>query len=156
MRAVVDTRIICLCYLYFLCFAVDGAILRLGNPLQWKASQPFLQYVRHSGVDQFIRHYKRCQGIESPLFVWGDDIEYGIFHRNLRNNNFDIVLNASKIRENLISYEIECKDLPIGCEWQPEYGSWMVEAVPRSPFGSYLSDLLNVEGSMQLRRKRLH
>jgi hypothetical protein len=32
----------------------------------------------------------------------------------------------------------------------------MVEAVPRDPFGSSLSDLMNVEKSMQLRRKRLH
>ena len=32
----------------------------------------------------------------------------------------------------------------------------MVEAVPRNPYGSYVSDLVNVEKSMQLRRKRLH
>lgn len=43
------------------------------------------------------------------------------------------------------------------CEWQPEYGSWMVEAVPLRPFESNtINDLLNVEKSMQLRRKRLH
>lgn len=30
------------------------------------------------------------------------------------------------------------------------------KAVPRNPFGSYVSDLMNVEKSMQLRRKRLH
>ena len=30
------------------------------------------------------------------------------------------------------------------------------QGVPRNPFGSYVSDLLNVEKSMNLRRKRLH
>ena len=30
------------------------------------------------------------------------------------------------------------------------------QGVPRNPFGSYASDLLNVEKSMNLRRKRLH
>ena len=39
---------------------------------------------------------------------------------------------------------------------QPEYGSWMIEAVPRDPYGGYISDLLLVEKNMQLRRKRLH
>ena len=32
----------------------------------------------------------------------------------------------------------------------------MIEAVPRDPYGGYISDLLLVEKNMQLRRKRLH
>lgn len=135
--------------------ASQAAILRVGNPLQWHASKPFLQHVRLSGVEQFINHYKRCEGSELPLFVWGDEIEYGVFRRDDRQH-FDLALNATQIREKLTHIEKKCADLPIGCEWQPEYGSWMVEAVPRSPFGSYVSDLPNVEKSMQLRRKRLH
>lgn len=146
--------------LSIVCLAVhlivsQAAILRVGNPLQWHTSKPFLQHVRLSGVEQFINHYKRCEGSELPLFVWGDEIEYGVFRRN-DQQHFDLALNATQIRETLTHLEKKCADLPIGCEWQPEYGSWMVEAVPRSPFGSYVSDLPNVEKSMQLRRKRLH
>lgn len=132
-----------------------GAILRVGNPLHWVQSKPFLNFVRLSGVDQFIQHYQRCKGVELPLFVWGDEIEYGVFRPN-KIGHFDLALNATDIRNYLIQQEKRHSDLPIGCEWQPEYGSWMVEAVPRSPYGSYVSDLLNVEKSMQLRRKRLH
>lgn len=132
-----------------------AAILRVGNPLPWVAARPILQYVRASGVEQFVNHYQRCKGLELPMFVWGDEIEYGVFRKN-NENHFDLSLNATKLREQLIQNERQSSDLPIGCEWQPEYGSWMVEAVPKSPYGSYVSDLLNIEKSMQLRRKRLH
>lgn len=150
-----DSHLLFIVCLAVHCYASQAALLRVGNPLQWQASKPFLQHVRLSGVEQFINHYKRCEGSELPLFVWGDEIEYGVFRRNDRRH-FDLALNATQIRETLTQLEKNCTDLPIGCEWQPEYGSWMVEAVPRSPYGSYVSDLPNVEKSMQLRRKRLH
>lgn len=47
------------------------------------------------------------------------------------------------------SYESE------GCNWVPEYGAWMVEATPRRPYSGYSVDLLRVERSMRLRRKRI-
>ena len=71
--------------------------------------------------------------------------------------HFDLSLRGSEIREQLSASEKKLAGhYPIGCEWQPEYGAWMVEAIPRNPYGSYVSDLINVEKSMQLRRKRLH
>jgi len=30
----------------------------------------------------------------------------------------------------------------LGCTWQPEFGSWMVESTPNRPYGSYAHDLL--------------
>jgi glutamate--cysteine ligase catalytic subunit len=129
--------------------------LRLGNPLRWQQSKPFLQHVRKSGVNQFISHYQRCKDFELSHFYWGDEIEYGIFVLNGKGN-YDLSYAGTKIRERLAKEEKNYADLPIGCEWQPEYGAWMVEAVPKNPYGSYISDLLNVEKSMQLRRKRLH
>lgn len=141
-----------------LCFLShhDAAFLRAGTPLSWTQAKIHMHQVRLGGVEQFINHYQRCQGIEMPLFLWGDEIEYGIFSKN-KHANYDLHMNATKIREHLSHAErIAYHDMPIGCEWQPEYGSWMVEAVPKNPYGSYVSDLLNVEKSMQLRRKRLH
>ncbi len=143
------------CFLYEVCF-LYAAILRVGNPLRWIQSKPHLQSVRLAGVRQFISHYQRCQSLELPHFYWGDEIEYGVFSRNTSNRHFDLSLSSTKIREFLSKQEKQYSDLPIGCEWQPEYGAWMVEAVPKNPYGSYVSDLCNVEKSMQLRRKRLH
>jgi glutamate--cysteine ligase catalytic subunit len=136
---------------------LNSAILRLGNPLNWLKSKPYLQSVRASGYNQFLIHYLRSKDIQTPLFLWGDEIEYGIFKASEINGHYDLSLNATATRERLTKEEeLLHNDLPIGCEWQPEYGSWMIEAVPRNPYGSYISDLLNVEKSLQLRRKRLH
>ncbi len=138
-------------------FQSSASFLRLGRPLVWKKSLPHLHSVRLGGVQQFIKHYQRCSSLELPQFYWGDEIEYGVFALNSRLN-YDLSKRGTKIRERLSKQEKTSyySDLPIGCEWQPEYGSWMVESVPKNPYGSYLSDLMNVEKSMQLRRKRLH
>lgn len=42
-----------------------------------------------------------------------------------------------------------------GCKWVPEYGAWMVEATPSTPYRGFVNDLLRVERNMRLRRKRL-
>jgi glutamate--cysteine ligase catalytic subunit len=151
---VVFLALLWLCY----CYQCNSlAFLRAGRPLSLIQSKQHLHYVRLSGVNQFIQHYQRCTGLELPHFYWGDEIEYGIFRRNVKNN-YDLSLTGAKVRESLAKLEKSSvyNDLPIGCQWQPEYGSWMIESVPKNPYGSYLSDLLNVEKSMQLRRKRLH
>lgn len=135
---------------------VQSAILRVGNPLSWPAARPYLLSVRTDGYKQFLSHYKRSQDIETPLFLWGDELEYGLLQFDRANNRYDLYKNSAKIRENLLKLEASLRgDLPIGCEWHPEYGSWMIEATPHSPYGSYLADLLNVQKSMSLRRKRL-
>jgi glutamate--cysteine ligase catalytic subunit len=42
-----------------------------------------------------------------------------------------------------------------GFNWVPEYGAWMVEGMPARPYTGYTIDLLRVERSMRLRRKRM-
>jgi glutamate--cysteine ligase catalytic subunit len=136
----------------------DAGFLRAGRPLPMLESRRYLQKVRTDGVQQFLAHHQRCSNLEMPLFYWGDEIEYGVFKKSdISKKHYDLHLDATAIRGRLSKFEKKFyHDLPIGCEWQPEYGSWMVESVPKNPYGSYISDLINVEKSMQLRRKRLH
>lgn len=138
-------------------YHVQSAILRKGNPLKWNDAKPYLKHVRKSGVKQFLNHYNRVKDIKSPKFFWGDELEYGIFQYNKNINSYDLSLQRGvEIQEYLEGIENNLLDLPAGCLWQPEYGSWMVETVPRNPYDGYVSTLLLVEKSMQLRRKRLH
>ncbi|RYY80411.1 hypothetical protein EON63_16810, partial [archaeon] len=132
-----------------------AAILRVGTPVPWLQSKPYLNYIRLTGAQQFLEHYKRCKGYRSEGFFWGDEIEYGLFYRS-KGGHYDLYMNATTLREQLTQAERTYVDLPIGCEWQPEYGSWMIESVPRNPYGNTLGDLLNVEKSLMLRRKRMH
>jgi glutamate--cysteine ligase catalytic subunit len=135
---------------------IRAGVLRVGNPLLWERARPHLSLVRTSGVEQFMNHYIRSRDVETPLFLWGDELEYGIFRYDKNRNRFDLSLRGKEIRDMLAEKEKGLSNLPSGCEWQPEYGSWMVEAVPRDPYRGYVSDLLLVEKSMQMRRKRLH
>lgn len=106
---------------------------------------------------QFLNHYQRIRNVETPLFLWGDEIEYGIFARH-GSSNYDLALGrGTEIRQYLANLENNTSSPSVtAAEWQPEYGSWMVEAVPRDPYDGYVADLLQVEKSLQWRRRRLH
>jgi len=189
--------------LLLLCFSVvHAALLRVGNPLSFAKSKPHLAQVRMSGVNQFVNHYHRTQRVETPRFLWGDEVEYGVFTRTdgddaaadgkisaagggsavdyraqPKNGKYDLSLRGAEIREYLSALEEKsAKDLANACSaqgktcdtsgvakkgelqclWTPEYGAWMVEAVPAAPYDGYAEDLLLCEQSMNLRRQRLH
>jgi glutamate--cysteine ligase catalytic subunit len=101
--------------------------------------------------------------VATPEFLWGDEIEYGIFRRQQslspgKEMHYDLSLRGAEIREylNQVEGENDLLQQRMGCNWTPEYGSWMVEAVPRDPYGGRVGNLFDVEKSMQMRRKRLH
>jgi glutamate--cysteine ligase catalytic subunit len=139
---------------------IESAILRTGTPLRWNdaLNSGALSYVRRAGVTQFLSHYHKSRLIETPSFLWGDEIEYGVFGRSAATGHMDLRLRGAEIIEQLARLETERTDPQgeDGCDWQPEYGSWMVEAVPRLPYGGYVSDLHGVERSLQRRRRRIH
>ena len=234
--------VLCLCI-----SVIQAAILRLGNPVSFTDSKPHLVQVRMSGVDQFVNHYQRAQRVQMPRFLWGDEVEYGVFgraevesdsdsdeddeddedeaeegsdkeksvtkhadttaddkdsghsnassipiDRNAQSKSvYDLSLRGAEIREYLSVLEEHiahdqalhapsaasdstnadhkssahtstspsidvAKDGALACLWTPEYGAWMVEAVPAAPYDGYAADLLLTEKSMKLRRQRLH
>ena len=79
---------------YFAWFTVlesgEGAILKLGTPLLWKDSLPYLRYVRRHGVSQFIKKYEKCKDVECDELLWGDEIEYGIFAFDSQRKAYDL------------------------------------------------------------------
>lgn len=56
---------------------------------------------------------------------------------------------VSRHREDQHAYRSE------GCQWMPEYGSWMLEGTPKVPLRGLTTHLARVERNMRLRRKRL-
>lgn len=95
-----------------------GGILRTGNPLSWNIAKPVLNSVRLSGIKQFIYHYNRSKDIKTPLFLWGDELEYGLFGYDEKSNRFDLSLRGRDIRDELLILERGLTDLKSGCEWQ--------------------------------------
>ena len=110
---------------------IYSGILRVGNPLPWHSAKPVLNVVRTSGIEQFINHYVRSKDVETPLFLWGDEVEYGLFRYDATTGRYDLSMCGKEVKELLVEKEQRLKGLTSGCEWQPEFGSWMVEAVPR-------------------------
>jgi hypothetical protein len=67
-------------------------------------------------------------------------------------NNRD---NLKKKKKELNSEVCPVEDKIDWCEYQPEYGAWMIEAIPSRPYGGSTVDLLDVEKNMKIRRDRL-
>eukprot|EP00606_Chrysophyceae_sp_TOSAG23-5_P001247 GSChrysophyteH2.ASY1.ANO1.920.1 assembled CDS len=131
--------------------------LKAGNPLSFDESKKHIKKVRASGLQQFLNHYNRCKKVQTPRFLWGDELEYGVFSKKGDSVMYDLTLRGHEIRAYLAALEDNThSEQTLGCSWMPEYGAWMVEAVPAAPYNGYVQDLLLVEQSMQLRRQRLH
>jgi glutamate--cysteine ligase catalytic subunit len=101
----------------------NAAILKVGTPLPWNAAKPHLTYVRDHGVKQFFNQYQRMKSWKSPEFLWGDEIEVGVFKKD-STGKFDLSLRGPELLRDLTTNKnaVNEKD----CDFQPEYGAWMV------------------------------
>ena len=127
-----------------------------GTPLAWKDSITFLKYVREHGVKQFISTYKKVKDRKNDKLLWGDEIEYMILKFDHSKKKVYIALRAKEVIGTLEAEERELEKLGKSTTaWRPEYGNWMVEAVPRKPYGGQTSDLCTVVQNMHERRERI-
>lgn len=130
-------------------------LLKVGVPKTWEESKKDLRYIRRAGVRQFISTYNRVKDLKGDNLLWGDEIEYGIFHLDHESKKVRIALRGKEVMDELNRREKLNEDMAEGCTFVPEYGAWMVEATPDRPYTGYTSDLLRVERNMRLRRKRM-
>jgi len=130
-------------------------LLKVGVPQPWGESKKNTNYVRKAGVRQFISTYNRVKDLKTDEFLWGDEVEYGIFHVDANKKEIRLSLRAKEVMDELNAKEELHEHRMEGCNWVPEYGSWMIEATPRRPYTGYANDLLRVERNMRLRRRRL-
>ncbi|RHY30652.1 hypothetical protein DYB32_004156 [Aphanomyces invadans] len=133
-------------------------LLVVGTPLPWEDALEWLNHVRHNGILQFLETFHRVKDITGDVLKWGDELEYGIFVLDDDTKTAKLSLRATEILNELLEKEKKFHredHVEEGCNWVPEYGAWMVEATPSTPYGGFSSDLRRVEPSMRLRRARL-
>ncbi|KAL7567602.1 hypothetical protein ACA910_000199 [Epithemia clementina (nom. ined.)] len=129
-------------------------LLKVGVPKTWEDSKQNLKYIRQAGVRQLISTYNRVKDLRGDELLWGDEIEYGIFRADHANKKVRLSLRGSEImtelnrQESMYTSENEVA-------FVPEYGAWMCEATPARPYTGYTADLLRVERSMRMRRRRM-
>jgi glutamate--cysteine ligase catalytic subunit len=134
-------------------------LLSLGTPLQWQESLPHHDYIKHHGVIQFINIYNTMKNRSNDIFLWGDEVEHMILQYDHTNSNVYLSLRAPQILEELESAIKQHNELDDKVSWNasfvPEYGSFMIEAIPANPYGGYTADLRIVEANMKLRREMI-
>eukprot|EP00536_Pseudo-nitzschia_multiseries_P008446 jgi/Psemu1/319394/estExt_fgenesh1_pm.C_2140008 len=136
-------------------FSLNMGLLKVGVPKSWEDSQNDLEYIRKAGIRQFISTYNRVKDLKGDELLWGDEIEYGIFHLDPETKKIRLSLRAKDVMDELNQKEAEHCQIVEGCNWVPEYGAWMLEATPNRPYTGFSTDLLRVERNMRLRRKRI-
>lgn len=129
-------------------------LLKVGRPLSWKDSKEHNEYIRRHGVIQFLKTLDRGVELSDDRLYYGDEVEYALCKLDAAARTVRLSLRAEEVLEMLRKRE-QTHTQQRGCTWHQEYGSWMVEATPSTPYGGYTSSLLEVEQNMRLRRSRL-
>lgn len=74
-------------------------LLKVGVPKSWDDSKKNLGYIRNAGVKQFISTYNRVKDLKGDELLWGDEIEYGVFHVDPETKRVRLSLRAKEVSE---------------------------------------------------------
>ena len=72
-------------------------LLKVGVPKTWDDSKKNLGYIRNAGVRQFISTYNRVKDLRGDELLWGDEIEYGVFHIDPETKKTRLALRAKEV-----------------------------------------------------------
>ncbi|KAL1915696.1 uncharacterized protein VTP21DRAFT_6455 [Calcarisporiella thermophila] len=137
---------------------ITMGLLSLGTPLSWNKAKLFADHVRQHGIDQFLNNYQKVKDKSKDRLLWGDEVEYMVVHFDDESKNARLSLRVFEFLDELQKEENESQaghnPTKLLTAWRPEYGRYMLEGTPGSPYGSTLRELLLVEENMRLRREQ--
>lgn len=89
-------------------------------------------YKKH-GLKQFLNLYEahKNRQIKNENLHWGEEVEYSLFYFDVNTNQVKLMNDGCRLIQ---EFNEEYKDEDI--QLQPEFGNWMVEAVPAKPYNS--------------------
>ena len=134
-----------------------GYLKTAGAPLKFADLVKVMRYIKKHGVIQFCNLYQkfkdRTVSPGEPL-KWGDELEYHLVHFDHGSKKARLLLNAKELQE-AFNGLVESKDAKIkerNVLFQPEYGAWMIEVIPKMPCGSIsLKEIASVEANFKAR-----
>ncbi|KAH7916569.1 glutamate-cysteine ligase-domain-containing protein [Hygrophoropsis aurantiaca] len=132
-------------------------LLYLGTPLTWEEAKKYADHVRYHGITQFLHTWDRLKDRCGDELLWGDEVEYMVISFDNEDKNAKLSLRQTEILAKLSKIvrdlsdddEIEISSVPT---FHPEYGRYMLESTPGSPYTGSIPDLLSVEANMRYRR----
>jgi len=131
-----------------------GLLSQLGETYTFEEAKKFFEEIKHKGVIQFLKLYQKFhqKKLTNPPVLWGDEIETHILNMNPETKEVKLQCDIQYIYN---KFEEINKAQTQEFQIQPEYGAWMLETVPTSPF-KYCCDLVPVLKNMALRRSVLN
>ncbi|KAF4567620.1 hypothetical protein EYR40_006621 [Pleurotus pulmonarius] len=131
-------------------------LLALGTPLPWNEAKQYADHVRYHGITQFLHTWNRLKDRQGDELLWGDEIEYMVVvledaakSARLSLRQTEILDRLSRIVDDISS---ECPKSISVPTFHPEYGRYMLESTPGSPYTGSIPDILSVEANMRYRR----
>jgi glutamate--cysteine ligase catalytic subunit len=113
----------------------------------------YIAYIKEHGIIQFLNIYARLKDRTNDLFLWGDEIEGQLLYFPSHAPTVKVILGAYDVIEAVERLQSVLDESERNAFFLPEYGRHMVEATPRRPYGSFTSDLSQVEVNMRKRRE---
>jgi len=99
-----------------------GYLADTAHPLNYEQTKALARYIKEHGIIQFLHLYKKFKDLQQENIFWGDELELHLLNINPLPR---LQLNSEYIFNSLISDHFTL---------QPEYGAWMLEAVPSKPY----------------------
>lgn len=131
-------------------------LLSLGTPLSWEDTKKVASQVRNHGITQFLHTWDRLKDKNGDELLWGDEIEYMVVALDDETKTAKLSLRQTeilaKLQEIVLNISSETDSSIAVPAFHPEYGRYMLESTPGSPFTGSISDLLAVEKNMRFRR----
>ena len=103
--------------------------------LSWEESIEYQEQVKSYGIQQACNLYKTFKDLnkKGDELKWGEEIEYEVVTMDKRDKGIKIHAEGYQI----IEEQLHERDDIEGFIFQPEFGSWMIEAVPDKPYKLY-------------------
>ncbi|ODV77533.1 glutamate--cysteine ligase [Suhomyces tanzawaensis NRRL Y-17324] len=130
-------------------------LLSLGTPLDWHDSRHHNEHVREHGIIQLINMFKQHAGRTQDTFLWGDEVEYMLVDIDEAEKTAKLSIDKDHILKSLNDESLSLhKSVDNNISFHPEYGRYMLEGTPASPYnGNSLDDYVYVEKNMIKRRE---
>lgn len=126
-------------------------LLAAGTPLPWYEARNYSDHIRNEGIEQLLQVFKFTSKRDNDPLLWGDELEYMMIELDLLNQNAMVDVKHDNIITQLNTTDrYLCEKY--GVEFHPEYGRYMLEATPKSPYIGLKFDQSFVESNMKIRR----
>ncbi|XP_022239246.1 glutamate--cysteine ligase-like [Limulus polyphemus] len=127
-------------------------LLTEGTPLSWQETKKWVDHVRRQGVLQFIKLFNKQRNRGDDVLKWGDETEYMIIKFDHEKKMARISLRSEEVLDHMNMLENLGN---LSSLWRPEFGAYMVEAMPSKPYSGLICELNMVESNMRTRREEI-